>query len=1086
MSNTTKSNLRLLSRFDPRESKFLGRNKSGATYGEQIKQSMARYSAKRRERECLFAFIMPCGHGKTTIARKYGFVDVDELVTDEEHDEFVALRAAALSGNGSWEEHNLKWYERLNQTLDLMDYSMPVIILVHTEETAREIGAQPIGAFKLPEDVFERNIRDRDEQNKKFSRQSYHSMQVTRDVPNFYKVASVDLIEAAILKIMNVSNMPVACPLKFSQSVWNTTYNRQVPSWILRGERAGDPTVDINKLAEYHDIGWIPKECVDYYVRHSYAKTQFDFGVSMWEWSRELGKLPPLMNKFRSFDVMGDMFKVFPPLSAKEVSRSNVTMRHLINTFDIFSHPDAYELAGYHVGEPHVFVTSILCAWKGCLQNTPIAPLLLTWMRVGYYKWADVFKTLHSLIRCSRYIMNTPITESDRQALMYMDLLVGRSEYTIDEMGEVVKRHDVDYSAKHLSFDPDKKMFTNAQYKVDFTRALQQAYFRIKTNPRAINVTSFKDFYMRRRSWITKGGLVSNTMPSGMKKFVAHVFDQVNNALIEIEGRHNKKSLFEVHELYDILAGVNERNFNITKTMIKYEVGNKCRTLLPGSLAYFIVFCYVLTSAEKQEQIGSVRLNDMGDVDIRYFDRKMSTGVFHVLYDWADFNEQHSAWEMAQCIQHLGEVMPQGNDYYLFVDAIVQGMYSMGLEDRAGNIHKLWKGLYSGWRGTTWINTVLNFVYVAVALENLERVTGESCVLMVDHGGDDIDLMLSQPNMMPRFLEIMDQMLFKANKWKQMFGTRSEFFRNTICGARVYASPTRALASFIAGDWEGSGNATVRERVVSLLDQIGKLRRRGLSNEMCQGFTMCTISHWCRVKDGEEWVNLPPTVLHGRQEDNGLGIPDANNQVWILDKPVPEIDEEWYKVVVPDYKASRDYVKVLAQELERFSIVIERQEELAQRLSKDSYDIDKAVDHISWQKLLTFDGKPIAYAYVVEPLEDDSVFEAFINYEFTEENEKELMSASMYQEYIGYLYREGNKISKEELVRIMSDDKVSLEAIEFQGDIYYQRLVPEFIAHRAVMFCRLGINTGLIGITTADYFFKVICWMSGRIFKHMI
>lgn len=1061
--------------------RYLGMNKWS---NDQLKHSMARYDAMANQRHNLFAVIMPAGCGKTALAERYGLVDVDELVSRAEHDQYVEMRNEIVSGRGDWYDHNTLWFKRLNMTLDLFDYSMPVIIFVHTEETALEIGAKPIACLKLTEYAHELNIKNREARFRQFSREGLKSCVPSERVPNQRTFNSNKELEAFFLEIMNVSGLPVGAPFKYSSAIWNRSYSRETPGWVLRGDRAGDPTVSINELRLLYEEGKVPKECVDYYVRASYVPTQFDFGVTMFEWSQALGQLPACYNERQGFSASADLMEVFPPQSAKELTRANVTVRQLCHTFDILSFPDAREIAEYHVGESQTFVASLLSEWKGVTQFTSVGHLVYPWFRVCQAEWSNRMKTLHSLIRCSRYFMNTKLSEKDRQALMYMDLLVGRGEYTIDEMAEVELRTDDTYDTRHLSYDPARQVFTNQQYKKDFIAAVEEAYIRLKIEPRPINVDSFKDFYMRRASWLTKGGLVYNQLPPQMKKFGSQVFDAVYETVREVEGRHNKKSLFEVWELADVLQGANSENFNLTKTQIKYETGKKDRTLLPGTLVHFIVFTYVLYLAEKQAQVGSVRLNAANDVDIRYFDKKMCTGVFHVLYDWADFNEQHSAWEMGVVVDYLKHYIVAPADYGMFVEAIVAGMYNMGLHDREGNIHKIWRGLYSGWRGTTWINTVLNFCYVHIALRNIERLFGVSVVLYVDHGGDDIDLALSEPTIMPQFLEVMDAMLFKANKWKQMFGTRSEFFRNTVCEGRVHASPTRALASFVAGDWEGAGRATVKERVVSLLDQIAKLRRRGCSEELCQGLTISTISHWCRIRDGEDWLSLPATIIHGHPDDGGLGVPDKDNNFWRLEEPVPEINEEWYKVVVPDYKASRDYVNVLARELEQFSLVIEEREALARRLAEDSYDIEKSVDHEKWKQLLNFETRVVGKELAVAPVEDEVVFEGFLEYEIEEGTEKKFDRASRYQEFVSYLSLNGRAVSKEELLDLMSDGEVTLEAVDFQGDIYYARLVPEFIAYRATMFCKEAINMGVCDAASAQHFFRVCCWMSSSVFQH--
>lgn len=1062
---------------------FLGQNKLSA---DEIKASFARYEALSNTRDNLYAVIMPAGCGKTSLCRKYGFVDVDELVSQSEHNSYIEARAAIIAGYGDWKVHNRIWFDRLNQTLDLLDYSKPVLLFCHTEETAREVGATPIAWLRLSKTAHEINIKDRGQEARAMSRASLARSVCTDSVPNQGTFRSNRDLEAFLVAILNVSNFPIGAPNAFSMEYHNECYARDVPGWILRGERAGESGLNINELRLLFEAGKVPKECVDYYVRHSYVPTQFDFGVTMFEWSQALGQLPPCFNERKDFDVGGDMLEIFPPLSPKEVSRSNLNIRQLINTFGIFSHPDAYNIAACHVGEKHTFVTSLLACWKGILDGSQVANIIYPWFQVNFFNWANKMKTLHSLIRCSRFLMNTEIDEVDRQALMYLDLLVGRGEYVIDEEEEIRLRWDNTYETKHLSYDPDLKKFTNGRYRADFMIALDEAHMRFRTKPKPVNFDSFLDFYQRRASWVTKGGLVYNKLPPAMKKYHVTVLDAVANTIEEIQSRHNKKSLFEMHDLGEILLGVTEENFNMTKTMIKYEAGKKDRTLLPGSLAHFIVFCYVLRLAEYQMQVGSVRLNVENEIDIVFTDRKMMTGIYHVLYDWADFNEQHSAWEMGLVIEKLNQVIIGPQDYHIFVDAIVASMFNMSLQDREGQVHKIWRGLYSGWRGTTWVNTVLNFCYVHIALVNLERLHGIDVALLIDHGGDDIDLGLSDPGAMPLFLEVMDAMLFKANKWKQMFGTRSEFFRNTITDGQGYGSPTRALASFVAGDWEGAGRATIRERVVGLMDQIGKLQRRGCDAEFCQGLAICTISHWCKIREGEEWLSLPSVIIHGRVEDGGLGVPDGANMLWVLETKVPEIKENWYQVVVPDFRASRDYVSAIGRDLEKFCLTIARGEELARKLSEDSYDIERSVDHKEWATLMDFRTKVVDKLPAVEELNDDTIFEGFMDYEVDEGTEKMFGSAARYQEFVSFLEFNGRGVTREELVDLMSDGQVCLEAIEFQGDIYYARLVPEFIAYRATLFCREAINKKACDHEVAQYCFRVICSMSQRIFKHML
>jgi hypothetical protein len=1061
-----------------------GSNKHGDTYVKRLKDSMQRYRSNIRPN--VYAIVMPAGHGKTFYAARYGLIDIDDMVTARVHNRLVDIRESAVLGASGWEHHNNLWIEKVNATLDLLDTSRPIVILLHHEEVAMEIGAQILAAFRLSRSSFEANIRDRDVTARHFSIGSYDNWVATITCPNNKDGLDNRELERLLLQTMSVNGLPVAAPDKY-ESNDHPLYSAICPQWLLRGDSPPDRDVDIAELADMEAEGLIPKECVDYYVRLGYTRTSMDFGVGIGDWVPVLADIAESINEEQTFDINGDFMEIFPPTEAKEANRANITMRRLEETFSVMSHGDVVDICKRHVGEPQVFICGLLTAWKGMLAETDVAHIVKPWFGVGYPHWSNIMKSVHTLIRTSRYLMNTRITESERQKLMYLDLLVGRASYVINELSELDKRGGDSYSSQHLSYDPGLGLFTGAQYKKDFSTAVRMAYSRMKyQSPPKIRVRSFTDWYRRRKTYLTKGSLVYNKLPSNYKRTVVSVFDSINETMLAIEARHNKQSLFEEMTLADLLKYIgDEAAFNTTKSMLKYEVGRKERTLLPGSLIHFIVFAYVLTLAEQMEQVGSVRLNAMPDEHIMYYDRKMISGLYHVLYDWADFNEQHSADEMSEVIEYLKEVVPAPPDYAFFVDAICQSMYNMHLEDKEGVLHKLMKGLYSGWRGTTWINTVLNFCYAAVALICYKRMYDEDPVLMIDHGGDDIDAIMDGYNSVPRFMAIMDNMLFNANVWKQMFSHRSEFFRNTITSSRAYASPTRALASFVAGDWEGSGNLTMRERVTNILDQTGKMARRGIPHAFANGLAIAALTHWCKLRVEDSWVAMPLEVIHGREEDGGLGVPDWFGTIWKLSKPVPDMQDRWLTVLKPSMLSSTDYVEELRKDVEAISLTLARKQELAEELAKDAYDADLRVDKLNWQEIVHYDGKRVGTITVVEERCDNSVFDDFVHFQITDDVIRKYATASRFTEMVSYLEVNGHPITRDQLAEIVGGG-VPAEALDFGGNPYYRRLVPDFIGQKATYFCKELISRGILGRLVAQEVFETVCYMSREIFGHMM
>lgn len=1060
-------------------------SKHGFEYSQKIEASMSRYHRLAQRRRNLFAFVLPAGHGKTHYAAKYGFIDVDTLIEAKDHNRLTEMRFAVMAGQSTWSTHNAEFYRLLNKTLDLVDYSAPVIILLHHEEAALELGAVILGGFRLNKINHELNIRNRSADDRYFSTANYLAWGSMVKTPN--KIDGLDNknLERLILKTLCVNNLPVAAPNTFevNNSVY---YKQQCPSWILEGTKPQGRPVDLGELVELYERKIIPRQAVDYYVHGGYTATGMDFGITMNDWAPLLARVAAASSEFEEFNANGNLMEIFPPREVKESTRSNVTLRRLDETFGILDHEDVYTLCGHHVGEPHVFVSGIVSAWKGLLAETGVAHIIAPWFKVNYEKWSKIMKDLHTFIRASKYFMNTPITEGERQRLMYLDLLVGRASYIINEMSEVDKRGGDTHESEHLSYDPVLQLYTRDQYKLDFDKAVKRAYSRMKYSkqPR-LNVRSFRDFFARRKTWLTKGSLVYNHIPVDKRKTVVQAIDSVNATLIEIESRHNKQSLFEEMDLSEFLRYAGEaKDFNVTKTMVKFETGRKDRTLLPGSLTHFLVMTYVLELAERLEQVGSVRLNGMADEDFRMYDKKMVTGLFHVLYDWADFNEQHSADEMAAVITELDNVVQAPADYTYFVQAIASSMYDMKLQDRDGNRHSLVSGLYSGWRGTTWINSVLNFCYVDVAMASFFRIYGYDPVVYMDHGGDDIDNAVDSAVSMPRFMAVMDNMLFNANVWKQMFSYRSEFFRNTITSSRAYASPTRALASFCAGDWEGSGNLTVRERVTNILDQTGKMCRRGVPHDFANGLALCALTHWCKIKREDSWVNMPKEVIHGREEDGGLGVPDWDGSVWELDKPVPDMSDIWLTMLRPSMLSSRDYVAELSKDVESLSMVLVRKEELAARLAKDAYDADLKVDRLNWANIVSFKATVKSKIPVVTYRRNDHVFDDFLYFQMSDQLIRKYGRASRYTELTGHLTANGRELSREDIISMVGGGQVVPEAIDFSGSPYYRRLVPDFLGQKITYFCREIINNSVGSVDDASDIFEILCCMCREVFGH--
>jgi hypothetical protein len=1040
---------------------------------------LARLMEDMQPRENLYAIVMPGGHGKTWLAEEYGFIDVDELVDVSSSLALFEERIRCVRTNTKeWDKHNEIWYKSLNDSLSLMTFERPTLILVHSEECAFTLGAQLLGVIVLDEAPFERNIKHRTEEGLVFSRISRTFVQYRSMNQVIYAHSNQDM-EHLVLALCNRGGVPTACPYKHSKELKSKHYARGVPSWLLEGKVVG-MAGETDRVLALEAEGKIPKECVDHFVKYNCPSGKaFGFGTTMNDWARLVSKAVGAINDPKNFDLDEDLFETFPPDSQAEKHRVNVTLRRLKDYVDL-SEPDINEILASHVGEKHLFVTGLICHWLGLgSQMRPIlSQALYPFYLVRLSKFDEVLGQLHANIRISNYYCTTRVTEEERQSIMYMQMLVGRKMYEADWV-KVVEERKLGTSQDFVSYDPVRRLWTRAQYLTDFDSALTVAYSGMYNDPKPINVENFVDFWKLRRQWVAKGSTVLNQLP---KHLLTYTIEFMDGLVSTIENRHNKKSLFENHEVLELIDETVE-TWNATKAVPKLNETGKERELLPGTLMHYLVFSYVLYMAEKQAPIGTTRLNVNDDDNITYYDRKM-TGLYHMLYDWANFNAQHSTKDMAKVISALSDFPTAPRDYAFFCQAIAESFDHMWLLDPNGERHKLEKGLFSGWRGTTWINTVLNFVYVNIGVKCCCRLYHDFDPIYFDHGGDDLDVAFKSAVDCFRMMEVMDKIGYEAKAIKQMVDKKAEFYRNTITQSGVFASPTRALANFVSGNWESAGAKTLSEKTVSILDQVWKLIRRGVEPDFCETLATISLNHWLKIKLEDEWFVLRPEIVHGDMADGGLGIPDEEGMIWKLDHPLKEKYERGLDAVLPGTYCSGDFVDVMEEDLVKHGIKIVDKKRLVTKLAEQSYDLEKFEERAALSELNKCNITVLEKKEVIQPLCDVPMFEEFLNWMSGNPKGLELTRLEMLREFLGHMTVNGLLLDQSDLIALCLNEYVSTAAVEFRGDMYYRRLVPDFLANHIDKFVRIYGNRANLDMADMQNIFRTLCYMAAGIFRH--
>lgn len=144
-------------------------------------------------------------------------------------------------------------------------------------------------------------------------------------------------------------------------------------------------------------------------------------------------------------------------------------------------------------------------------------------------------------------------------------------------------------------------------------------------------------------------------------------------------------------------------------------------------------------------------------------------------FDYDDFNSQHSIQSMYAVLLAFRDEFKadMGSDQYQAMDWVCQSVRSMYVyETDAERWYQLKGTLLSGWRLTTFMNTVLNWVYMELAgVFELDDVSDSV------HNGDDVMIALTKPSTAIKIMTKMHAINARAQSAKCNLFTVAEFLR---------------------------------------------------------------------------------------------------------------------------------------------------------------------------------------------------------------------------------------------------------------------------------------------------------------------
>jgi len=545
----------------------------------------------------------------------------------------------------------------------------------------------------------------------------------------------------------------------------------------------------------------------------------------------------------------------------------------------------------------------------------------------------EILKEVHNVVRrsmCSWVpCLDLNDGDVDPMNLMYVQSVLGRFSFNqLSSTDEIQSR----------------TVFGRPQTVWDGREWSEVAFDRLMADQMAYTAKVFADGFKHKSHWSAQdfhARLSAFGTSGSTSKAPAYVVKDVRTGKDAVFGKTKNTWVDSLSTEYisNLLLNVVPR---IRGTGVdKYEA-YKQRLLLPGPPLHWLIESIVLFGGESNVYRTSpdIMLEQGNLEELVEMTRRLcltgENGEFAIASDYKDHNLIHShrnlksAWiAIARALDPRVEkwdISWQDGHYREFA-AAASIWAAAAISDIAaagklnpGKYYELVRGLWTGWRSTTFHNTLFNRYYRESTCESFRRMYGYMPLVWSQILGDDMTGQLAGGEWTGlRFLEIIDKSGLDAQDVKQMMASnKTEFLRLTYSdGNSIRGSANRAVASLISTDAQVNPPKHGPETARSINEQIHLLCRRSGGN-WCEAWRDTLTSFWASVtvpgiKGNNITVSPPLNLLHAPQAAGGLGCHHLGAPPTCLIDAVPcmaePIDIRWATNVVKG-NASRAAVAV--------------------------------------------------------------------------------------------------------------------------------------------------------------------------------
>lgn len=200
-------------------------------------------------------------------------------------------------------------------------------------------------------------------------------------------------------------------------------------------------------------------------------------------------------------------------------------------------------------------------------------------------------------------------------------------------------------------------------------------------------------------------------------------------------------------------------------------------------------------------------------------------------FDFEDFNSQHSVGAMRAVLRAYAEVYggDMSAEQRIAMAWTIKSVDNMIVHDNIGGtgVYKANGTLFSGWRLTTFMNSVLNAIYSEEIYEPTEAQHSMSSA----HNGDDIILGVVNARQATGMLRRAIELNVRAQPAKCAFGAVAEFLRVDRQGGSSAQYLPRAIATLVHSRIESGPSTSLSDSIRSNETRLSEFVDRGGSLE---------------------------------------------------------------------------------------------------------------------------------------------------------------------------------------------------------------------------------------------------------------